>query len=212
MKTNEFFDRYATDFSDIYGNQNSLWSSLLNRYFRESMQARFRLTLDQCDFTKGNSVLDVGCGPGHYSIALAQKGFNSVSGIDFSASMIKLAEEKATKANLSDKCSFLHANFDDFKSPHTFDYTVLMGFMDYAPDPVAVIQRALSLTNRKSFFSFPDSRGFLAWLRRIRYKKRCDLYMYDADEIRKLFESAGYPDIILKKISRDYFVTVIIKE
>jgi len=34
-----------------------------------------------------------------------------------------------------------------------------MGFMDYVQDAKKVVERILSLTREKAFFSFPDSSG-----------------------------------------------------
>lgn len=35
-------------------------------------------------------------------------------------------------------------------------------------------------------FSFPVKKGFLAWQRRLRYRSRCDLYMYDERGVEAL--------------------------
>lgn len=212
MKTNDFFNDYASEFSSIYGQQNGWWRNLLSTIFRKSMRDRFLKTIDLCDPQRERTILDIGSGPGHYALALAQKGFGSVYGIDFAPAMIEIANQMVSQSGQAENCQFVCGNFLDYEFDRVFDYTILMGFMDYVADPVVVIKKAISLTKHQSFFSFPVSSGFLAWFRRIRYKKRCDLYMYNAEEIKQLFEKAGHRNIRIEKMGRDYFVIATVKQ
>jgi 2-polyprenyl-3-methyl-5-hydroxy-6-metoxy-1,4-benzoquinol methylase len=72
-RTQTFFHQYANDFDAIYGNQNGMVDSIVNRLFRKSMRLRYEKSIEDCEPVQGKSVLDVGCGPGHYSITLAQR-------------------------------------------------------------------------------------------------------------------------------------------
>ena len=58
----------------------------------------------------GSRVLDLGCGPGLFSILLAKKGMDVV-GIDYSAAMVKKAEENASEEGVS--CQFIKMNAQD---------------------------------------------------------------------------------------------------
>jgi hypothetical protein len=82
-----------------------------------------------------------------------------------------------------------------------------MGFMDYIDDPRVVIDKVLSHTTSKAFFSFPAAGGFLAWQRKMRYRKRCDLYLYREKQIAELFAHAACHHAEITRIARDYFVT-----
>jgi 2-polyprenyl-3-methyl-5-hydroxy-6-metoxy-1,4-benzoquinol methylase len=206
--TSEFFDSYSQDFDAIYGNQNTPFNRIANQLFRKSMRLRYMRSVEGCQPVEGRTVLDVGCGPGHYSVTLASRGAGRVLGVDFADGMIKLARQKAQEAGVGNKCQFETADFMAYPFGETFDYSLVMGFMDYVSDPRAVIERVLSLTRSKAFFSFPVDGGILAWQRKLRYKSRCDLFMYRRDEIRGLFAAAGSSRFGVEKISRDFFVSV----
>ena len=66
-----------------------------------------------------------------------------------------------------------------------------MGFMDYMPDPEKVVAKVLSLTRSKAFFSFPVAGGILGWQRQMRYKKRCDLFLYTEEQLKR--SSPSFP-------------------
>ncbi|MGI9615496.1 MAG: SAM-dependent methyltransferase [Acidimicrobiales bacterium] len=61
------------------------------------------------DLVPGERVLDVGCGPGRHSLALAAAGFEVV-GVDISPDFVTLATEAAAKAGLDDRARFVRAD------------------------------------------------------------------------------------------------------
>jgi 2-polyprenyl-3-methyl-5-hydroxy-6-metoxy-1,4-benzoquinol methylase len=206
-RTQGFFHRYAGDFDAIYSNRGGLFTSAVNRLFRKSMKLRFEKTIEGCRPIEGRSVLDVGCGPGHYAITLAQRGAGRVLGIDFAEGMLHLATEHARHLGVANRVEFRKADFLTFSAAAPFDYIILMGFMDYMPEPEKVIGKALSLTRSRAFFSFPADGGLLAWQRRKRYQKRCDLYLYTEPQIRNLFAQFPRIQTNIEPIARDFFVT-----
>jgi len=80
--------------------------------------------------------------------------------------------------------------------------------MDYMSDPRRVIEKAISLSRSKVLLSFPVAGGFLAWQRKVRYRNRCDLYLYRREELEKLFGSFDKIAYTIEPIARDFFVTV----
>ena len=204
----QFFNNYAQDFNAIYGRKKTIFNTIINKLFRKSMRLRFEKTIEECSPIEGKSVIDIGCGPGHYGITLAKRGAVSVFAIDFSQSMIDIAVKNAEQAGVQEKCTFIVDDFLKFETDDTFDYAIVMGFMDYVAKPGNVIEKVISLTGEKALFSFPDDGGILAWQRKIRYKKKCDLYMYKYEMIQKILESAHCKHFDIQKISRDFFVSV----
>jgi len=209
-ETAGFFDNYAADFDALYGVEKNPLSRLVSVLFRKSMRERFALSIAGCGEPNGKSVLDIGCGPGHYCIALARRGAE-VTGIDFAANMIDLAKDLAEREKVSDKCRFVVDDFNSWTPPHKFDYSIVTGVMDYIADPAAFITRVLDCTTLRAFFSFPIDGGFLAWQRKLRYRSRCDLFMYNREDIEKLFSGRDGIAFSVQRIHRDYFVTVDIK-
>ena len=210
-RTSEFFQAYARDFDAIYGTRNTWLNRLINTCWRRSMKLRYEETLKGCSPIAGKRVLDVGCGPGHYAVALAQRGAVQVLGLDFAPGMLELARARAEQAGVADRCRFEVADFLTYPLQETFDYAVVMGFMDYVREPGPVIAKVLNATREKAFFSFPAAGGLLAWQRRLRYQRRCDLFLYSEKALVQLFAATGARGEI-KRLARDYFVTVYLTE
>jgi SAM-dependent methyltransferase len=101
--TQDFFDSYAYDFDALYGAPQNILSSVINPLFRKSMKLRFEKTIEYSAPVDGKSILDIGCGPGHYAIALSKSGAKNVVGIDFAPEMIKIAKEKSQMAGNDSK-------------------------------------------------------------------------------------------------------------
>src|SRR6185436_4971621 len=142
-RTQGFFHQYANDFDAIYSNRGGVVDGVLNRLFRKSMKLRFVKSVEGCNPIQGKTVLDVGCGPGHYSITLAQRGARQVVGLDFADGMLEIATRHAAAAGVGDRCRFMVGDFLTHDPPEPFDYVIVMGFMDYMGDPRKVIRKVL---------------------------------------------------------------------
>jgi len=204
-RVSEFFDGYAASFDAIYGGETSLLSRvLINPVFRKSMRLRFEKTLESST-ARDNTFLDIGCGPGHYGVSLAKRGAERVVGIDFSPSMIEIARRHAASAGVGDRCDFQTLDLYDYQPPEPFDYSIVMGVMDYIEDPRRFIDKVKSVTKKQAFFSFPADGGLLAFQRKLRYRGRCQLFMYTRPRIDELFQGM---DSRVDELARDYFVTL----
>ncbi len=208
-QVSEFFDGYAASFDAIYGGETSLLSRLvINPVFRKSMRLRYERTLEGCAPARGRRFLDIGCGPGHYGVSLAKQGADKVVGIDFAPTMIDIARRHAESVGVGDRCEFQTLDLYDYQPPAPFDCSIVMGVMDYIETPRRFIERVRDLTTSKAFFSFPADGGFLAFQRKLRYRGRCQLFMYTRPRIEELFQGMNAK---IEELARDYFVTLTVK-
>lgn len=81
-----FFDHYAAHY--------------LNEGFTRNTAAEVDFVIEALTLPPGASVLDLGCGVGRHSVALAQRGYR-VTGLDLSASMLAEAEGAARAAGVA---------------------------------------------------------------------------------------------------------------
>ena len=204
----EFFDSYAREFDAIFTNQGPIFHRVVNDVFRKSTRLRYLKTLESCNPIVGKTAIDIGCGPGYYAVALAKRGARKILGIDVSPRMIALAKKQAKQAGVEDRCDFIVADFVNCPIQENFDYAIVQGFMDYVAMPKEIIEKILSITTNKAFFSFPKDGGLLAWQRKIRYKWKCGLFMYKREQLVELFGSLNGKRTEIERISRDFFVTV----
>jgi SAM-dependent methyltransferase len=204
--TEAFFSRYASDFAAIYGNGGGIVNGFVNNVFRRSMRLRFIRTIQECEPIAGKEILDVGCGPGHYSVALAQRGAAAVLGIDVAEGMLAISRQRAKEENVSDNCRFERMDALQGGIRQQFDYVFAMGFMDYVEDAQRAAKMLLSLARIKAMFSFPASGGILAWQRQLRYRRRCPLFLYSRQSIEDIFGGEPRIAITIERLHRDFFV------
>jgi 2-polyprenyl-3-methyl-5-hydroxy-6-metoxy-1,4-benzoquinol methylase len=205
-----FWDRYSAKFNSIYGTRNDLFHSFINTCFRRSMKLRFDRTLNSIPGT-AESVLDIGCGPGHYCIALSGKKIPVVLGIDSSKEMIDLAKKNAERTGLGHRLEFRVCDFLQFPAGTMYDYSILMGFVEYFEDTAGILRKAIQHTRKQVFISFPAAGGALAFQRKLRYRNRCFLKFFTREEILDLLATLPIASHGIERISRDYFVTMTIR-
>lgn len=111
--------------SEIWGKGNLPWDDLvfsermLREHLDESHGAASRKTAERAmqiewlweylGLARGDSLLDVTCGPGLYAIEFAKRGC-FVTGVDFSPAAIKYACDLAIAAKLTSSCKFVQAD------------------------------------------------------------------------------------------------------
>ncbi len=205
-----FFHGYAHDFNAIYDDerkQNAV-TALLNRTFRKSMLLRYKESLLRCSPIEGKTVLDIGSGPGHYTVALAEKGAAKVVSMDPADGMLEIAKMRAQQANVVERCEFVKCMLQDYRPQEKFTYSIAMGVMDYILNPLPFLEHVFSITSDKAMFSFPSADGLLAIYRRQRYKTKTPLKLYERYEIEALLDHLKPRRYDIQPIERDFFVEV----
>jgi SAM-dependent methyltransferase len=98
---------------------------------------------------KGNSILDLACGPGRHSVILAKKGY-SVTGVDLSPFLLNMAKQRAEAAEV--EIEWVHEDMRSFKRPKAFELCMSMftsfGYFERKEDDLEVLHNIHeSLTN-----------------------------------------------------------------
>ncbi len=202
-----YFEREAARFDAIYEDRKPLHQRLVDNVFRRVIRRRFELICALAPQAGPWSVLDVGCGPGRYALALAARGAMRVVGVDVSAPMIELARAEATRAQVASRCSFHASAYLDFPSVERFDVVVSTGYFDYLTEPDRHLGRMVAQCKGRIYATFPKRWEVRTPLRKLRFFfERGFVRFYDAGDVRALFAGAGVaPErVALLDLGRDY--------
>lgn len=106
----------------------------------------------------GGSVLEIAPGPGYFCIELARLGPYAIRGVDLSASMVKIAREKAETAGVH--VDFEQGNAAKLPYPReTFDFLVCRAAFKNFAQPVQALREMWRVLR-------PGGRGLIVDLRR----------------------------------------------
>lgn len=207
-----FFDGYAHDFSSIYKEdtkKRSSFDKLMDKWFRKAIKERFEKTVNETKKNSINSVLDIGCGPGHFVVKFLEQE-KKVTALDIAPSMIEITKKRVLKMGKEDEVKFILEDYLEYKPIEKFDAACVMGFFDYVEDPVIVLKKLINDVKKEIYISFPDNKGLLAWQRKIRYNLRnCPLFLYSREFLENSLKKAGCFEISeITKIDRGYFVKI----
>ncbi|MUV38744.1 uncharacterized protein JNUCC1_02615 [Lentibacillus sp. JNUCC-1] len=101
---------------------------------------------------RGKTVLDLGCGDGHFSKYCVENGAQKVIGVDISENMI----ERANKINSDQRIEFMRLPMEDltFAAGQTFDVIISSLAIHYIRDYSALIQNMYEMLANNGEFIF----------------------------------------------------------
>lgn len=91
---------------------------------------------------RGNSVLDLGCGDGAYTVEFPSLGVRKIVGIDPAAGAIEAARIRAQSLGAADIAGFEVGDIyalDEYLVPGRFDCIVIRGVLHHLPDPARAL-------------------------------------------------------------------------
>ncbi|MFH1461687.1 MAG: class I SAM-dependent methyltransferase [bacterium] len=104
------------------------------------------------------SILELGSGTGKHAILLSKKGYNLV-GVDFSSSMVELAQKRLAKENIDDsKIRFLVGDVREVKLENKFDVVLslfhVVSYMTTNADIIKMFKTVYDHLNKDGIFIF----------------------------------------------------------
>lgn len=139
----------------------------------------------------GNDILDIGCGAGTISAALAKLGKN-VTAIDSHAPYLELAKQK----NPDVKVEYILGDCTKHKFNKKFDAVVLSGVLEHVQDDKTMLKKIYDLLNvggRLVLLTSAYSNLYSNFDKSVGHYRR-----YDKAELRSLLNSCGFKILKLK--------------
>ena len=202
------FERDAQRFDAIYEEEKkSAFARFVDRYVRGVVVERLHLVRALAPAKGAWSVLDMGCGPGRFSVDLAKRGAARVLGVDISKEMLDLAKRAAAAQNVAERCEFVLSSFRDLQVKETFDMSLGIGYFDYLENPIEDLQKMAHFTKGHVLASFPKRYEWRVPSRKLRFMLTGGFVrFYSKAEILRLFASIGVPAdrLYLIDLGRDY--------
>ncbi len=189
------------DVIDFFNAQASCWDEQMIRYDDVICQI-----LDNAQVTEGKRVLDVACGTGVLIPDYLERNVESVTAIDISTEMIKIAKNKFTQENVEIICGDIEtAEFSD-----AFDSIVVYNAFPHFGEPQLLIDRLVGMLRNEGRLTIAHGMS----RERINQchagkAKDVSLGLIDIEELEKLFPSQME---IVVKISDDKMYQIVGKK
>ncbi len=164
---NAHFDSTASYWDGVYRGDS------LQGVIYQDRQAAVLEYVDAADLKAQSRVLEIGCGAGHLTMQLAERGFR-VDAVDASPAMVQATSERAAERGVSERVTVGVADVHALPfGSSDFDLVVAVGVIPWLHSPGEAVnemarvlrsdgQLVLTADNRARLVSFVDPRAMLA--------------------------------------------------
>jgi len=129
-KIEKYWKEEAILYDDFYTSKKKF---SLKYYLTIFQKDRMKKILPLLKIKKGDNVLDVGCGSGHYLVLMAKTGAN-ITGLDYSEQMLSMSKKLLEKNNIKNY-ELIQANALNIpKEKETYNFILSTGLLDYIED------------------------------------------------------------------------------
>ncbi len=205
-RISRYFGDHAVDWGKHYQG-TTVSRRIFNRIFRRALKQRWDLTMEYALPADDKVFLDIGCGTGVYSVALAQAGAAQITGIDFAQPMVDLSRRLAIEHGLAKRCNFIVGDFMRMDFDREFDMVIAMGVFDYINDYEFFWRKMISASKGIVVGSFPRHSTLREPVRRFRYRRKgLPVYFYGYDQVESLGRSAGLKRYEIKVLGAGFIL------
>ncbi len=182
----------------------ALFDRIAEKYAKKDLHPTSRLarkqrltqTLRVAGGPSSKSVLEVGCGAG-FSVSYLQGDYQSYRGLDYSAELIKIAQDR-----FGQEASFDAVDFHAFQTDERFDLIFMIGVLHHMVDMQSIVDKCATLLKEDGWLVVNEPQPDNPIINRLRsVRARVDsTYSEEQDELRgselaALFEKAGLKNI-----------------
>lgn len=195
-QTQQYFEKEAADFDAAYGGSPRQIKDFIRRisyiYNKKPIEGRLNALLDLVGPAQGKRIFEAGCGPGFYSIRLAERGAQ-VTALDYAEGMIEIAKRNAEKAGV--RLNFLVGDINDLSVADQFDVTFATGVAEYIPPAKQLdfLKKMAALSREYVIISFPRKGILHAFIRNLWLSnfKKVKITFFDNEAIACLSGQVG---------------------
>jgi len=188
---------------DFFNSRAAIW----DKEVAEKDISKLKNMLARLDIKPGATVLDVGTGTGVFVPLLLKKigRDGNLVCLDFAEEMLKIAQAKGFKGNISYLCADIENSRLADKS---FDAVVCYSVFPHFNDKVKALKEIYRLLRKdgKLFICHTSSRQAINEIHRS-VPEICDHLFPENEDIRRMLSEAGFEDISISDGKEDYLVS-----
>ncbi len=188
---------------------SELWQNYSSDSFKKTVELfakRFEVNGFDLEYFKNKHCLDVGCGSGRYSLAMAELGAKEVVGVDIGEDGINYARKMCNgRKNLSFKvASILEIPFDD----NMFEFICCSGVIMHTKNPQKALEEIYRVLKKGgyAYFLVYGAQG-ISWDLVIKLREICSSLGFDF--LCNLMKAHGLDVNKRKHLLDNYFVPLI---